>query len=154
MNTHCEVDILINEVNKIHYVFKLGLDLVQKCKDINTEKLKEKMASLPSFAKSKIESEMKKITDCNPIEFLDSTFGKPLKAALEKYGLSRAFINSLKTKLINERNKRRESERKEFSLEKNTFDDDKNNFNVDLYKFITEEFNDEDFKEKLKKKFL
>ena len=42
------------------------------------------------------------------------------------------------------RGERRESERKEFSLEKNTFDDEKNNFEVDLYKYITEVFNDEE----------
>ena len=53
---------------------------------------------------------------------------------------------------MNERNKRRENERKEFSLEKNTFEDEKNIFEVDLYKFITEEFDGEDFKIKLKNK--
>ena len=149
----CEVDILLNEVNKIHYIFKLGLDSVQKCKDIIIEDLNQKMAATP--VKSVIDSKIKKITDYKPEEFLDSTFGKPLKSALEKYGFSRPFINSLKKNLINKRNKRRESERNEFSLENNTFEDDKNNFEeVDLYKFITEEYQDEDFIKKLKKEIL
>ena len=150
----CEVDILMNKVNKIHYIFKLGVDVIKKCKDIIVENLKGKMASLPDIAKSKIESQIKEITDSKPFEFLDSTFGKPLKASLEKYGLSRIFIDSLKKELMDERNKRRENERKEFSLEKNTFDDEKHIFEIDLYKFITEEFNDEDFTGKLKKEIL
>ena len=149
-----EIDILINKVNKIHYIFKLGIDAVNKCKDIIVKNLEGKMASLPAIAKSKIESQIKEITDYKAIEFLDSTFGKLLKAALEKYGLSRIFINSLKKELMDERNKRRENERKEFSLEKNTFGDEKNIFEVDLYKFITEEFNDEDFNEKLRKEMI
>ena len=92
----CEVDILINEINKIHYIFELSVDTIKKCKDIIIENMKGKLDKLPSFAKSKIESQIKEITDYKPIEFLDSTFGKPLKAALEKYGLSSTFIDSLK----------------------------------------------------------
>ena len=146
----CEVDILMNEINKIHYIFKLSEDPVKKYKDIVIKNLKEKLR----FAKSTIESQIKDITSYNQIEFLDSTFGKPLKAALEKFGLSRIFIDSFKKELMNERNERRENERKEFSLEKNTFGDEKNIFEVDLYKFITEEFNDEDFNEKLRKEMI
>ena len=55
---------------------------------------------------------------------------------------------------MNERKERRENERKEFSLEENTFGDEENIFDIDLYKFIIEEFNDEDFKAKLKKEIL
>ena len=150
----CEIDILINEVNKIHYIFELGVDTIKLCKDIIIESLNEKMASLPSFAKSKIESQIKEITDSKPIKFLDSTFGKPLKTALEKYGLNATFLDSFKEKLMNERKERRENERKEFSLEENTFGDEENIFVIDLYKFIIEEFNDEDFKAKLKKEIL
>jgi len=149
-----EVNILINEVNKIHYIFKLSVDIVKKYKDIIIEDLKAKLVNLPSIAKSKIESQIKDIIGYKQMEFLDSTFGKPLKAALEKYGLSRIYIDSLKKELMNERNERREIERKEFSLEKNTFGDEKNIFDVDLCKFITEEFDDEDFKIKLKKEIL
>ena len=55
---------------------------------------------------------------------------------------------------MNERKERRENEKKEFSLEKNTFGDEENIIKVDLYKFINEEFNDGDFKNSLKNEIL
>ena len=51
---------------------------------------------------------------------------------------------------MNERKERRENEKKEFSLEKNTFGDEGNIIKVDLYKFIIVEFNVGDFKNNLK----
>ena len=112
------------------------------------------MSSFPDIAKSKIESQIEEISDSVPIEFLDSPFGNPLKTALEKYGVSSTSADSLKDKLMNERKERRENERKEFSLEKNTFEDEENFIKVDLYKFIIEEFLMKILKITLKRKFL
>lgn len=149
-----EIDILINEVNKMHFIFKLSEDIIKKCKDLIIQNLKEKMSSLPSIAQSKIESKINEITNFNSTNFLDSPFGKPLKTALEKYAVNSTSAESLKDKLMNERKERRENEKKEFSLEKNTFGDEENIIKVDLYKFITEEFNDGDFKNSLKNEIL
>ena len=112
------------------------------------------MSSLPSIAQSKIESKINEITNFNSTNFLDSPFGKPLKTALEKYAVNSTSAESLKDKLLNERKERRENEKKEFSLEKNTFGDEENIIKVDLYKFINEEFNDGDFKNSLKNEIL
>ena len=146
-----ELDKLKNILNKIHYIFNFGKDIIGEIKDVIIDSLKEKTASLPQLAKSKIESEIDEITKYTPKKFLDSKFGEPLKAALEKYGLSKAFLDSFKEELLNERKKRREKERVEFSLGKNEFEKEDNNLNIDLYEFIMEEYSDEDFQETIKK---
>ena len=141
-----ELDKLKNKLNKIHYIFNLGKDVIDEIKNVIIDNLKDKMASLPSFAKSKIESQIDEINKYSPKKFLDSKFGEPLKNALEKYGLSKAFLNSYKEELLKERKQRREEERKELSLEKNEFENEDKNLNIDLYDLIKEEYSDEDFK--------
>lgn len=145
-----ELEILMNIVNKMHYIFNLGVDTIKICKEIITDTLKEKTASLPELAAKKIESQIKEISEYTPIKFLDSKFGKPLKEALEKYGLSELFLNSFKKDLLNERKVRREKERKEFSIEKNEFEDEENNLELSLFKLIMEEYSNEDFQNVLK----
>ena len=130
----------------MHYIFNLGKDAIDEIKSVVIDNLNEKMASLPSFAKSKIESQIDKINEYTPKEFLDSKFGEPLKTALEKYGISKAFLDSFKEELLKERNQRREKEREELSLEKNEFENEDNNLNIDLFDLIKEEYSDEEFK--------
>ena len=134
----------------MHYIFNLGKDIIGEIKDIIINDLKEKTASLPGVAAAKIESEIDEITKYTPKKFLDSKFGEPLKTALEKYGLSKTFLNSFKDELLNERKKRREKERMDFSLEKNEFENEDNNLNIDLFEFIMEEYSDEDFQNVIK----
>ena len=111
-----ELDIIMNIANKMHYIFNLGVDAIEKCKEAIIDNLKEKTASLPRFAANKIESQINQIKEYTPIKFLDSKFGKPLKQALEKYGLSETFLDSFKNDKSNERKERREKERKEFLI--------------------------------------
>ena len=70
-----ELEILMNIVNKMHYIFNLGVDTIKICKEIITDTLKEKTASLPELAAKKIESQIKEISEYTPIKFLDSKFG-------------------------------------------------------------------------------
>ena len=149
-----ELDMLMNIVNKMHYIFNLGVDTIKICKEIIIDNLKEKTASLPTLAANKIESQINQIKEYTPIKFLDSKFGKPLKQALEKYGLSETFLDSFKKDKLNERKERREKERKEFLIEKNEFGDDENNFELDLFKFIIEEYTDEDFQNVIMKEII
>ena len=135
----------------MHYIFNLGKEIIGEIKDVIINNLKEKAASLNQFVASKIESEIDKITQFTPKKFLDSKFGEPLKTALEKYGLSKTFLDSFKEELLNDRKKRREEERMEFSLEKNEFENEVNNLNIDLFEFIMEEYTDEDFQDVIKK---
>ena len=92
-----------------------------------------------------------KLLNLHQKKFLDFKFGEPLKTALEKYGLSKTFLDSFKEELLNDRKKRREEERMEFSLEKNEFENEVNNLNIDLFEFIMEEYTDEDFQDVIKK---
>ena len=146
-----ELDKLKNIVDKMHYVFNLGKDVTDEIKNVVLDGLKEKIASLPKFAASKIESQLDEVNKYTPKEFLNSKFGEPLKKALEKYGLSKAFLDSFKEELLKERKHRREKEREELSLEKNEFENEDNNLNIDLFDLIMEEYSDEDFKDTINK---
>lgn len=146
-----ELDKLKNIVDKMHYVFNLGKDVTDEIKNVVLDGLKEKIASLPKFAASKIESKLDEVNKYTPKEFLNSKFGEPLKKALEKYGLSKAFLDSFKEELLKERKQRREKEREELSLEKNEFENEDNNLNIDLFDLIMEEYSDEDFKDTINK---
>ena len=146
-----ELDKLKNIVDKMHYVFNLGKDVTDEIKNVVLDGLKEKIASLPKFAASKIESKLDEVNKYTPKEFLNSKFGEPLKKALEKYGLSKAFLDSFKEELLKERKDRRKKEREELSLEKNEFENEDNNLNIDLFDLIMEEYSDEDFKDTINK---
>ena len=141
-----ELDKLKNIVDKMHYVFNLGKDVTDEIKNVVLDGLKDKIASLPKFAASKIESKLDEVNKYTPKEFLNSKFGEPLKKALEKYGLSKAFLDSFKEELLKERKDRRKKEREELSLEKNEFENEDNNLNIDLFDLIKEEYSDEEFK--------
>ena len=44
-----EIDILSNEVDKMHYIFDIGLTLVEHIRKITLNKLLEKTKSIPSI---------------------------------------------------------------------------------------------------------
>ena len=83
-----ELDILSNEVDKMHYIFDVGLELAGILKNITLEPLLEKVKSAPDFALKSLNSKIDDIKNKTLFEFLDSTYGKVLKDALIKKGLS------------------------------------------------------------------
>ena len=66
-----ELDKLKNIVDKMHYVFNLGKDVTDEIKNVVLDGLKEKIASLPKFAASKIESQLDEVNKYTPKEFLN-----------------------------------------------------------------------------------
>ena len=146
-----EKEFLVNEVNKMHIIYELGLKMVEPLKEVVLNQLKDKMSNnLPSFARNAIESKIAEIINENAKKFLDSKFGKPLKDALIKHGLSRRFLESFKNELYEERRKRRKNERDEYKIDENEFYEENNNLNFDLYDFIEREYT-ESFKDMIKK---
>lgn len=134
----------------MHIIYELGLKMVEPLKKIVLDKLKDKMNNLPSIARNAIESEIAEIINENAKKFLDSKFGKPLKDALIKHGLSRGFLESFKNKLYEARKERRKNERDKCKIDENEFSEEDNNLNFDLYDFIEKEYT-ESFKDMIKK---
>ena len=138
-----EIDILSNEVDKMHYLFDLGLELVEPIRKITLDKLLEKAKSAPAIALRKINSQIEEIKSIPIIDFLNSTYGKVLKDALAKKGLSVAFLNGFKKKLMKSRGERRKAERDEFKIKVNEFpEEDINQLKLDLMDLIEKEYED------------
>ena len=95
-----EIDILSNAVNKMHYIFDVGLDLVEPLRKITIDKLLEKAKSAPAITVNKIKSQIEDVKKIPVIDFLSSTYGKVLANALEKKGMSEAFLKSTKKSLL------------------------------------------------------
>ena len=68
----------------MHYIYELGLELVDPLKKITLNKLEEKAKSAPAITVKKIEEEIEAIKKQSAKDFLNSTNGKVLKNALEK----------------------------------------------------------------------
>ena len=74
---------------------------------------------------------------------MNSTYGKLLKEALEKKGMSATLLKSFKNQLLKERRQRRKVEREEFGIEKNEFDDENmDELKLDLFKLISDDIKD------------
>ena len=160
-----EVKALTQKVNEIHCLFEKGLEFAEPLKKVSIDKLLEKAKSAPAIGVKKINAEIEEIKKMPDVEFLNSKFGKPLKTALAKKGMSKTFLTDFKKNLLKERSDRRKKEREEFGIKKNEFDDDEN-IDIDLYSLIEKEINgdddddededkrgkDEDFEEYIKKK--
>ena len=150
-------ELIENEVEKLHCIYEMGLDLSDKLKEITLDQLKKKLDKAPELAKRAINSQIEQVKKYTPKEFLNSEFGKPLKTALEKQGLRDKYLKDYIQNLEKERKERRAEERKEFGISKNEFppEDDLNFSAEDLFEAIFDEYkNDDDFKEKLKKIIL
>ena len=160
-----EVKALIQKVNEIHCLFEKGLEFAEPLKKVSIDKLLEKAKSAPAIGVKKINAEIEEIKKMPDVEFLNSNYGKPLKTALAKKGMSKTFLTDFKKNLLKERSDRRKKEREEFGIKKNEFDEDEN-IDIDLYSLIDKEINgdddddededkrgkDEDFEEYIKKK--
>ena len=147
-------ELIENEVEKLHCIYEMGLDLSDKLKEITLNQLKKKLDKAPELAKRAINSQIEQVKKYSPKEFLNSEFGKPLKTALEKQGLRDKY---LKDYIQNLEKERRAEERKEFGISQNEFppEDDLNFTAEELFEAIFDEYkNDDDFKNKIKKIIL
>ena len=138
-----EIKFLENEVDRMHYIYTVGLELVEPIRKVTLDKLMEKAKSAPAITLNKINQEIEEVKKIPVIEFLNSTYGKLLKEALEKKGMSATLLKSFKNQLLKERRQRRKVEREEFGIEKNEFDDENmNELKLDLFKLIDDDIKD------------
>ena len=149
-----EIDIFSNEVDKMHYIFEIGLTLVEPIRKISLNKLLEKAKSAPAIALSSINSQIEEIKKIPVIEFINSTYGKVLKDAMAKKGLSETLLVKAKKGLMEERKNRRKAEREEFGIKVNEFDGEE--INMSLMEFIESEYEDinKNFKSYIKGKMI
>ena len=129
-----EKDYFKNELDKMHSLYELGLELADPAKNAIIKQLEKKKP--PCF--SRIVSQLKKYS---PKEFLNSKLGKPLKTALEKQGMSKTVLIDKKSELLEDRKKRREEEKTKFKLEQNEFPPD-DDFNIDTDEIYEDMFED------------
>ena len=138
-----EIKFLENEVDRMHYIYTVGLELVEPIRKVTLDKLMEKAKSAPAITLNKINQEIEEVKKIPVIEFLNSTYGKLLKEALEKKGMSATLLKSFKNQLLKERKQRRKVEREEFGIEKNEFDDENmDELKLDLFKLISDDIKD------------
>ena len=138
-----EIKFLENEVDRMHYIYTVGLELVEPIRKVTLDKLMEKAKSAPAITLNKINQEIEEVKKIPVIEFLNSTYGKVLKEALEKKGMSATLLKSFKNQLLKERKQRRKVEREEFGIEKNEFDDENmDELKLDLFKLISDDIKD------------
>ena len=138
-----EIKFLENEVDRMHFIYTVGLELVEPIRKVTLDKLMEKAKSAPAITLNKINQEIEEVKKIPVIEFLNSTYGKLLKEALEKKGMSATLLKSFKNQLLKERRQRRKVEREEFGIEKNEFDDENmDELKLDLFKLIDDDIKD------------
>ena len=138
-----EIKFLENEVDRMHYIYTVGLELVEPIRKVTLDKLMEKAKSAPAITLNKINQEIEEVKKIPVIEFLNSTYGKLLKEALEKKGMSATLLKSFKNQLLKERRQRRKVEREDFGIEKNEFDDENmDELKLDLFKLINDDIKD------------
>ena len=107
-----EIGLLTNAVDKMHYIFEIGLELVEPLRKITLDKLLENAKSAPAFALNKINKKIEEVKKLLVVDFLKSTYGKVLKDALVKKGMSESLLRSFRKDLFKEK-KRKEKRRKE-----------------------------------------
>ena len=138
-----EIDFLANQVDKMHYIFSIGLELVEPIRKVTLDKLIEKSKSAPAMTLRTIQNQIDEVKNIPIIEFLNSTYGKVLREALEKKGMSATLLKSFKNQLFKERGQRRKVEREEFGIKTNEFDDESmDDLKLDLYSLIESEYKD------------
>ena len=116
--------LIANENERMKLLYKLGLDLAAELKEKMVKELEEKISKAPSMTVKVLKSQLTDMTGLSPQKFLESDFGKPLREALEKKGLSKAAMDGYKTTLKAQRKERRLKERGEFNINVNEFPDE------------------------------
>lgn len=138
-----EIDFLANQVDKMHYIFSIGLELVEPIRKVTLDKLIEKSKKAPAMTLRTIQNQIDEVKNIPIIEFLNSTYGKVLKDALEKKGMSATILKGCKDQLFKERKQRRKVEREDFGINTNEFDDESiDNIKLDLFSLIKDEYKD------------
>ena len=152
-----EKKLISNEVDKMHSLWELGLDLSKPLKDYTLKELNKKLDKAKDPLRKVIESQINDVKAYSPKQFLNSPFGKPLKSALIKQGMSKNLLTDFKKDLLKQRKERRKNERPKYKdfVKVNEFPpEDEFEFNVDdLYEAIFEEYKD-DFKSTIEKNLL
>ena len=147
-----EIKFLENAAEKIHFIFNAGIDLVEPVKKVTLDELEEKAKSAPEITAKKINEQIEAVKNLPAVDFVYSTFGKILKDALEKKGMSEAFLKETRQKIFKERQERRKLEREEFGIKVNENEDEKiDDIKLDLGKLIYD--NDEEFLKEFNKNF-
>ena len=144
------------ELDKMHSLWELGIELADPLKNFTIDELKKKLDKVPELANAAVNSQIAEIKAYSPKEFLNSKFGKPLKEALIKQGMSKTVLEDYKKELLEDRKKRRKEEKEKFPyVKQNEFPpEDEFEFKiVDLYESIFDEYKGA-FKEHLKKNLL
>ena len=135
-----EVEFLVNQLDKMHYIFSIALELIEPLKKVTLDQLMEKEKSAPAIILNKINSQIEEIKSFSPLEFYNATYGKVLREAAENKGMSKTVLKGYKNKLFKERKERRRVERDLYNIEKNEFDDETmDELKLDLYGLIIEE---------------
>ena len=116
--------LIANENERMKLLYKLGLDLAAELKDKMVKELEEKISKAPSMTVQVLKNQLSEMTGLSPQKFLQSDFGKPLREALEKKGLSKAAVDGYKETLKIQRKDRRLKERGEFNINVNEFPDE------------------------------
>ena len=153
-----EIKLLAAKVDSMHDIFTFGLDVVDPIRKVTLDKLMEKAKSAPAITINKINKQIEEIKNYPTIDFYNSTYGKVIRDALEKKGLSDIALKGYKNDLFKERKARRKAEKEEFGIEKNEFDDETlDDLKLDLYQLITEKYDenlDKNFREYSREKMI
>jgi hypothetical protein len=132
-----EIDkkLVMNEVEKTEKLYEVGKVLADEFKQELIKKFTNQLTGAPAAMQAAIKKKIDEISSYSNVQFLNSNFGKPLKKALEKYGVDSVALEKYVKEVAEETAKRREEERKEFNIEKNEFDDD---YSEKMLKSLTE----------------
>ena len=117
-------ELVVNDANKTTKLYDVGLNLADELRKQLIKKFTDELKGAPSIAQAALKKKIDELTSFTSSQFYNSSFGKPLKKALEAYGVKASEIEKYVDELIADYKKRREDERKEFGLTTNEFGDD------------------------------
>ena len=137
-----EKDFIANEADKMHQIYKIGLEFAGPARDATTKMLDEQLAKANDLVKKGLQSKLNEVKQYTPKQFLDSMYGKPLLTALENQGMSQKLLETYKKELLDDRTQRRKEERGKFSIAKNEFppEDDLNFVVKDVFDAVISEY--------------
>ena len=144
-----------NEVEKMHCLWELGLELTEPLKNYTLKELQKKLDKAKGPFQKAVDSQINQVKAFSPKEFLNSPFGKPLKTALIKQGMSKSLLEDFKKQLLKDRKERRKKEKEKHPHVKNiNLEEEDFEFNIDdLFEAIFDEYKDE-FKSTIEKNLL
>jgi len=133
---------LSNAVDKWHFILDNGMEIIEPIKKITMDQMTEKAKKSGGLVAKGINKKIEEIKNMQNDDFLESTYGKCIKDALVKKGLSKTALINFKNKLYEKRHKRREEERKEFDIKENEFPNEFDKIDLSLDSLIKSEFKD------------